>query len=131
MKKIFGLITLFAATVISVNAQNSADDAGLRAKMQKSMIPSAKVGSLMCEDANGNMIVCSGDEFEKVIGFATSTPYVTVNKRSKGENQDTFDGFASGEISVGDYVSAGPNGTVKRCDNVAFAYGKADRKSVV
>lgn len=128
MKKLFSLTFMIVAITAAANAQSTADNAGLQARMSENMVAGARIGSLVCENANGKMALCSGDEFERVLGFATSTPYVTINKRPKGENQDTFEGFASmagGEISAGDYICAGPNGTVKRCDNAAFAYGKA------
>lgn len=128
MKKLFGLTLFVASFSLAAQAQTSADNAGLQAKMAKQEVAGVKVGSLVCENAEGEMSLCSGDEYEKVLGFATSAPYVTVNKRPQGQNQDTFEGFASveaGAIKEGDYVCAGANGTVKRCENAALAYGVA------
>ncbi len=132
MKSILTILAVLATSFGTIAQTTTNSEAELNAQWEmalaKKTIPGVELGTLMCEDANGNMVICSGDEFEKVLGFATSIPYVTVNKRPKGQNQDTFEGKASlagGEISEGDYVCAGPNGTVKRCEKIDFPYGKA------
>lgn len=116
---------------ISVNAQttfSSAEklDLAIAQRMDSKTIEGVQLGTLMCQDENGKMIICSGNEFEKILGFATSVPYVTVNKpQIASDKKDEFSAFASGAIKKGDYVTAGKNGTVIRCEKSDFPYGVA------
>ena len=129
MKTILNLFALcFFFTVTQSTAQNSDSNAELESRLAEHTIDGVTLGTLMCEDGNGDMIICTGDEFEKVLGFATSTPYVTVNKRPKNQNQDTFSGYASmeaGIVSIGDYVCPSKEGKLKRCEKIDMPYARA------
>lgn len=128
-------ITLTALPILffclSANAQTTFSssenlDKAIANRMEEHNIKGVQLGTLMCEDENGKMVICSGNEFEKILGFATSIPYVTVNKpQNSTDKKDEFSAFASGKISKGDYVTAGKNGTVIRCEKADFPYGVA------
>lgn len=100
-------------------------------KMQEKMIPGAKLGHLICLDEFGNWMLCTGSEFEKIKGFATSVPYVTANKiLEPGKSKIEFMGIASvsaGIIVQGDYLCPCEQnvGMVKKCDKTDFPYAKA------
>jgi hypothetical protein len=116
---------------VSVNAQStfsSAEklDLAIAQRMDSKTMEGVQLGTLMCQDENGKMVICSGNEFEKILGFATNVPYATVNKpQHPSDKKDEFSAFASGKISKGDYVTAGKNGTVIRCEKSDFPYGVA------
>ncbi|MCG3164994.1 MAG: hypothetical protein POELPBGB_00754 [Bacteroidia bacterium] len=133
MKKILQLATAFSFILLCVNANaqsnfSSAEnlDLAIAQKLNSKNIEGVQLGTLMCEDENGNMVICSGNEFEKILGFATNVPYVTVNKpQNANDKKDEFTAFASGEIAKGDYLTAGKNGTVIRCEKSEFPYAVA------
>ncbi len=103
---------------------------GFVGKTEKRTITNAKEGQLICVDDYGNYKVCTGNEFEKVLGFCTNAPYVTVNK-AKGDNKITeFQGIASfskGRIKTGDYLCPCKKnpGRVVRCRKKNNPYAKA------
>lgn len=104
-------------------------DQAIAQRMEENKVKGVQLGTLMCEDENGKMVICSGNEFEKILGFATNVPYVTVNKpQNASDKKDEFSAFAStvsGNIRKGDYLTAGKNGTVIRCAKSDFPYAVA------
>ncbi len=116
---------------LSSNAQTTFSssenlDKAIAQRMEENNIKGVQLGTLMCEDENGKMVICSGNEFEKILGFATNVPYVTVNKpQNASDKKDEFSAFASGTIKKGDYVTAAKSGTVIRCEKADFPYGVA------
>ena len=131
MKYISVTILSLVLFCVSVNAQStfsSAEklDLAIAQRMDTKTMEGVQLGTLMCQDEKGKMIICSGNEFEKILGFATNFPYVTVNKpQNATDKKDEFSAFASGAIKKGDYVTAGKNGTVIRCEKSDFPYGVA------
>jgi hypothetical protein len=129
MKRILNLLALcLLFPVFQSIAQNSNSDEELKSRLTERIIDGVKIGTLMCEDSNGNMVICSGDEFEKVLGFATSIPYVTVNKRPKNQSQIEYSGIASvagGFISSGDYLCPSDDGKLRRCEKLDIPYAKS------
>lgn len=99
-------------------------------EIRKREILGAKIGNLICLDDYGNYIICAGDEFEKILGFCTNTPYITVNK-AKGDNKITehkgLASFAKGKIVEGDYLCPCEEnpGQVVRCEKTDYPYAKA------
>ncbi len=116
---------------LSANAQTTFSssenlDQAIAQRMEDNKVKGVQLGTLMCEDENGKMVICSGNEFEKILGFATNVPYVTVNKpQNASDKKDEFSAFASGKINKGDYLTAGKNGTVIRCAKSDFPYAVA------
>lgn len=123
---LFSIGSAWSQTTVS-SSQNL--DVAIAHKIEKNSIKGVAIGTLMCENENGEMIICSGNEFEKILGFATNIPYVTVNKpQNPNDKKDEFSGFASlaaGKISKGNYVAAGKNGTVVRCEKTDYPYAVA------
>ncbi|MCW3127649.1 MAG: hypothetical protein JWO03_3307 [Bacteroidetes bacterium] len=104
-------------------------DAQVAAKYNERVVANAQVGSLICTDAHGKYVVCTGSDYEKVKGFATSVPYVTINKAVKGEKPNEFKAIASlqgGAIKAGDRVCASTvAGQVKKCSEMDVPYAIA------
>lgn len=126
MKKILFPIVLLVLSTLNYAYSQSMTGAQPPKEYNERIIPGVQLGTLMCEDENGKMVICSGNEFEKILGFATNVPYVTVNKpQNASDKKDEFSAFASGKINKGDYVTAGKNGTVIRCEKSDFPYAVA------
>ncbi|MGE0637896.1 MAG: hypothetical protein AB7P01_15745 [Bacteroidia bacterium] len=129
MKKILFPIVLLVLSTLNYAYAQSTNGAQPPKGYTERIIPGVEIGKLMCEDENGKMVICSGNEFEKILGFATNVPYVTVNKpQHASDKKDEFSAFAStasGKISKGDYLTAGKNGTVVRCEKTDFPYAVA------
>ena len=133
MKKITIIILVLVATV-SLFAQDSVSnlDNKINEKIKAKTIENAQVGDLICLDEFGNYILSSGSEFEKILGFTTSAPYVTPNKPKdpKGSKVD-FKGIVSlenGAIKKGDYLCPSKKypGKVMKCSKEDFPYAVAD-----
>lgn len=140
MKKIKSIVYVFAfgASLLCAGTTNgqSAEaskakakfDAEATARYNQKVIAGAQVGSLICTDASGKYVVCSGSDYEKVKGFATAVPYVTINKAAKGEKQNEFKAIASlggGAIKAGDRLCASAAGQVKKCSATDVPYAIA------
>ena len=126
MKKILFPIVLLVLSTLNYAYSQSTTGAQPPKGYNERIIPGVEIGRLMCQNESGQMVICSGNEFEKILGFATNVPYVTVNKpQNSTDKKDEFSAFASGKISKGDYVTAGKNGTVIRCEKSDFPYGVA------
>lgn len=125
----FVLLNIGTALAQATFSSSQSLDAAMAAKLEQGSVKGAQLGTLMCEDENGKMVICSGNEFEKILGFATNIPYVTVNKpQNPNDKKDEFSGFASlaaGKINKGNYVTAGKNGTVVRCEKSEYPYAVA------
>jgi hypothetical protein len=95
-------------------------------------IANAQKGDLICTDANGNYILCTGNISETVMGFTTNVPYVTPNKpATPNASKAIFEARASvanGPIKAGDYVAAGtePGKVVKGDSKNAYAIALED-----
>lgn len=129
MKKILFPIVLLVLSTLNYAYSQSMTGAQPPKEYNERIISGVQIGTLMCEDENGKMVICSGNEFEKILGFATNVPYVTVNKpQTPSDKKDEFSAFASttsGKISKGDYLTAGKSGTVIRCEKADFPYAVA------
>ncbi|MGE0637894.1 MAG: hypothetical protein AB7P01_15735 [Bacteroidia bacterium] len=98
--------------------------------MQKGYVNGAEIGSLICQDENGNRIVCSGSETETILGFATNIPYVTINKPSNPEDKSKqFSAIAGGSVKKGDLLVAGTKGTVIPGTTGSYAIAMEDAVS--
>jgi hypothetical protein len=129
MKKILFPIVVLVLSTLNYAYSQSVTGAQPPKEYNERIIPGVSLGTLMCEDENRKMVICSGNEFEKILGFASNVPYVTVNKpQNASDKKDEFSAFASiasGKISKGDYLTAGKNGTVIRCEKADFPYAVA------
>lgn len=88
------------------------------------LMPEIEVGTLMCKDDHGKLIKCNGDEFDRIAGLATSSPYITINKKDPKDTAPGFVAKAVGDIAVGDYVKAAADGLVQKCDSKVNAIAK-------
>ncbi len=124
---IFSLLLLVGLST-DVIAQ-STTDGGLEARMAKGVVQGAQIGSVVCENASGTRVLCSGSLEETVLGIVTNVPYVTLNKpATKDGSRFIFDAFVSAEAGVvqkGDYLIAGANGSFVRSETPVSAYAVA------
>ena len=115
---------------INANAQSSINQA-FQKKIAEKNVPRAQLGSLVCENAEGTLVLCSGTIEETVAGVVTNAPYITLNKpASPNASKSIFSALVSadaGAISKGDFLTAGSNGTLVHCDEnkSKFAYAIA------
>ena len=116
----FTLMLVLTGFGTSVVAQNAATPTK---SYTDKLMPEIEVGTLMCKDYYGKLVKCTGDEFDKIAGFATSSPYITVNKKDTKDAEAGFVALTEGSLSVGDYVSAAPEGKIAKCD-MENAYAK-------
>jgi len=126
------ILTALVTTFICSKAfsQNVLNDAILEQKIKKREIPEAKIGELICLDDYANYIICNGNEFQKILGFCTNTPYITVNKAKSNNKITEHKGIASfekGKIKNGDYLCPCKKnpGQVVRCKKKNNPYAKA------
>jgi hypothetical protein len=119
-------LLLFA---VSVEAQSSKDASTLNSIIVDNAIPGAQLGSVICEDAEGNKIVCSGKMEESILGIVTNVPYVTLNKPATADGSKyIFDSFVStdnGLVNKGDFLVAGSNGNFVKTEVASLAYAIA------
>lgn len=130
------ILTITLSAIVAVcgtlnaNAQSSLNQS-FEKKIAEKNVPGAQLGSLVCENAEGKLTLCSGALEETVAGIVTNVPYVTLNKpASPNASKSIFSAAVSseaGNIAKGDFLTAGPNGTLVRCDDnrTAFAYAVA------
>lgn len=125
MKK-YILLTVFTAFAAVAFGQISAKSNMPFANSERNVY-SATQGSLIAMDSDGKYILATGGEFEKILGFTATAPYVTPNKPSKNGKRDEFTAIGYGSISAGDYVcpSSEMPGSVKKCDANQKPYAKA------
>jgi hypothetical protein len=134
--KITTVIALLLGAVSLVSAQDanmsSSDlDEAINTYMQSKQVDGAELGMVLCEDAQGNKVICSGSIEESVLGVVTSVPYLTVNKpASSRDSRFIFDAMVSsenGQISSGDYLKAVSGGKFGKCtkEEIPFAYAIA------
>ena len=124
------LVLLFA---VSVEAQSSKEASTLNSQINSiiadNAIPGAQLGSVICEDAEGNKIVCSGKMEESILGIVTNVPYVTLNKPATADGSKyIFDSFVStdnGLVNKGDFLVAGSNGNFVKTEVASLAYAIA------
>jgi hypothetical protein len=124
---VFALVTIFGLSTYGQSTASFQDQ--IDKKVAERTIPGAVIGMVMCEDADGNKVACSGNVEESIIGIVTSVPYVTFNKpRSKEASKFIFDSFVAAEngaINKGDYLTAGSNGNFVKTEIASLAYAIA------
>jgi hypothetical protein len=124
LKNIVLLIVLTLPTIAV--AQNAAE---LPKSYVDRIMPDVQLGTLICENAEGKRVLCSGDVEETILGIATNVPYVTINKpAAPNSSKFIFDALvstANGKISKGDYLSASSGGTLAKASSVELAYAVA------
>ncbi len=122
---LFALVAIFTMTT-SVIAQQSAELP--KAYMEK-LVPGAQLGMVMCEDANGTMLACTGNMEETILGIVTSIPYVTINKPTSPDGSKyIFESYVSadnGAVNKGDYLIAGASGNFVKAESESTAYAIA------
>jgi len=118
-------IALVAASGTSLFAQSTLDGA-LEARITKGTISGAQMGSLICENANGERVLCSGALEQTVLGIVTNVPYVTVNKPANPNGSKfIFEALVSssnGALSKGDFLVAGKEGRLVLSNDANQAY---------
>lgn len=101
-------------------AQTSIDDQ-VNARLQERSVSGAQLGSIICEDANGKMVLCSGNMEETVLGIATNVPYVTINKPATPDaSKFIFNALVTnenGNITTGDRLMVAKGGVMVRCSS--------------
>lgn len=111
---VLGFLTFSSVTV----AQTSIED-NIQSKTSQREVEGAQLGSLICSDATGKLVLCSGSIEESVSGIATNVPYITLNKPTSPEDSRfIFDALVSadqGAIEVGDFLKANKGGTLVKC----------------
>lgn len=136
-KSIFAasIVSFFAVATSTVNAQSVSSksfDDKLNHKIETGSVQGAEKGSLICQDENGNKIVCSGSELELILGFATNAPYITINKpENPNDRSNQFTAIAGSQILKGDFLIAGKNGSVISTLNNSMAYAIAIEDAVL
>jgi len=109
-------------------AQTSIDDQ-VNVRLLERSVAGAQLGSLICEDANGKMVLCSGNVEETVLGIATNVPYVTINKPATPDaSKFIFNAMVSnenGSIANGDRLMASKGGVLVKCSNEIDGYAIA------
>lgn len=87
------------------------------------------MGSLICEDASGTLVLCSGKMEETVSGIVTNLPYITLNKPSTPTSSKyIFSAIVSseaGNIAKGDVLVPGSNGFLVRASSESKQQGYA------
>ena len=138
--KVFKTLTIVALSFMgfSTLAQSTASN-DFNHKIEKVAVAGAQLGSLVCENAQGQRILCSGIQEETVLGIVTNVPYITVNKpASPDASRYIFDALISvdnGNVVAGDQLVAGSVGTlVKSADQkqqpYAIALQNADKNGI-
>lgn len=135
MIRIFSIASLLFVTSSVASAQDANSSSELDASIQEYIrsksVEGAELGTVLCEDADGNKVVCSGSIEETVVGIVTSVPYVTLNKPvDSSASKFVFTARVSestGAIVKGDYLKAVEGGNFGRCskEEVPFAYAIA------
>jgi len=109
-------------------AQNATEQA-FQDKIAEKQVPGAQLGSLICQNADGKMVLCSGDLEETILGVTTNVPYITLNKpATPNANKAIFNAnvsAVSGVITRGDFLTAGNNGQLVKCNDSHLAYAIA------
>ncbi len=86
--------------------------------LDKYIVQDAQVGSLICEDASGNLVLCSCSIEETILGITTSIPYVSINKPLSPEaNKYIFEALVSnakGELHKGDLLTVYAGGLLAK-----------------
>lgn len=124
----FAVVALVSNAVAQDANVSSEMDNAIAQYMQAKTISGAELGMLLCEDAEGNKVACSGAVEETVLGIVTSVPYVTVNKPANSDaSKYVFDARVSGDVSKGDYLKAVSGGALGKCnkDEMHLAYAVA------
>lgn len=123
---------LVLSVQFDANAQSSIDDQ-VNARIQERSVAGAQLGSLICEDANGKMVLCNGDLEETVLGIATNVPYITINKPATPDaSKFIFNALVSAEngaIMKGDLLVAAKGGSMAKAsasDANAYAIALED-----
>jgi len=108
--------------------QSTASDS-FEHKLKESAVPGAMMGSLVCQDARGARVLCSGSLDETVLGIVTNTPYITLNKpRSMNDSKFIFSALvdaSSDPVTVGTHLGPGEGGKLTPVSEVSKAYAVA------
>lgn len=122
-------VVALVSTAVAQDANVSSElDNAIAQYMQTKTVSNAELGMLLCEDAEGNKVACSGAIEETILGVVTSVPYVTVNKpQNSSASKYVFSARVSGEITKGDYLKAVSGGALGKCnkDEMHLAYAVA------
>ncbi|MBI1288314.1 MAG: hypothetical protein GC178_12140 [Flavobacteriales bacterium] len=118
---------------LGASAQTSIDNEIDKRNSERS-VEGARLGSLVCEDANGKLTLCSGSVEETVAGIATNVPYITLNKPASPDGSKyIFQALVSdqfGSISKGDALKAVSDGKLGKCsvNETGYAIALEDSK---
>ncbi len=128
--KAFKIVAILALGLIgfSTSAQTTASD-DFSHKIQKVAVAGAQLGSLVCENSEGERILCSGGLEETVLGIVTNVPYITLNKpASPTDSRFIFNAVVSAkdhDIAKGSYLKPGQNGNLVYTSSKEDAYAIA------
>ena len=135
MIRIFSIVSLLFATsslALAQDANSSSElDATIQEYLDSKSIDGAELGTVLCEDAHGNKVICSGAIEETVLGIVTNVPYLTINKSANSSaSKYVFSSKVSesnGTIAKGDYLKAVEGGNFGKCskEEIPFAYAVA------
>ncbi|MFM1874807.1 MAG: hypothetical protein RL266_544 [Bacteroidota bacterium] len=109
-------------------AQSTASDS-FEEKIKEMSVPGAVIGSLVCENANGDRVLCSGSVEETVLGIVTNLPYITLNKPATREaSKYIFEACVDASTSLvaeGTYLIPGKGGKLVPTSDASIAYAVA------
>lgn len=121
-------IVAFCLVGFSTLAQSTASN-DFSHKIEKVAVAGAQLGSLVCENANGERVLCSGSMEETVLGIVTNVPYITLNKPAgPNDSKFIFNATVSAKdnaIAKGDFLAAGQGGNLVYSSDKANAYAIA------
>lgn len=124
------LAILFATSAFAQSSKGASGlDSDINSMVADNAIPGVQLGSLICEDAAGNKVLCSGKIEETILGIVTNIPYVTLNKPANADaSKFIFSSNVSadnGAVQKGDFLIAGSNGNFIRTESERNAYAIA------
>jgi hypothetical protein len=121
------MLVMVGSTLTSI-AQSTANDS-FEAKISKTAVSGAVMGSLVCENADGDRVLCSGSVEETVLGIVTNLPYITLNKPATPEaSKFIFEALVdatAGQVIEGTYLIPGKGGKLVPTADASGAYAVA------
>lgn len=114
--------------VFNGTAQSTANDS-FESKIREVAVPGAVMGSVVCENADGDRVLCSGSVDETVLGIVTNLPYITLNKPATPEaSKYIFEAVVDateGQVVEGTYLIPGKGGKLVPTTEASGAYAVA------
>ncbi|MFM1874805.1 MAG: hypothetical protein RL266_542 [Bacteroidota bacterium] len=121
----------FASSELSFAQESTLLPAGY----EERVVSGLELGDVVCENANGKMVKCSGAIDETVLGIVTNVPYITINKPAKAsESKFIFNAqvsTANHPINRGDYLVLSKDGKLEKSQETSQPYAIALEDALV